>query len=325
MKHTSPERRAAIFSAILAAILLVPIDTGAASWSPDGRLLAYSYIGGPENIYVVSADGTGVRSIVVREQRDFRPEWSPDGSHLVFTTVVDGMHAIARVDVDGENLQQVTHPEQAAGDPDYSPDGRRLLYFTDEPRPRDLFVRDVASGEIVALTDTPDFEEVSPRWHPNGRRVVFVGKEPGENVESDIWELDAATGNRRNLTNTAGIGEFHPDWSHDGSRVVYIRVENGNFAVAVRDASSGKETIVAAGNGFAVLDPHFSPDDSKVSFTRTDFAEKGEEMPAIAVVSLRDGTERQIARGLYLSQIAAMKGSAASPPSVQSRPPVGIR
>ena len=287
--------------------LLVPLSAGAASWSPDGSMLAYSYIGGPENIYIVNADGTDIRLIVVREQRDFRPEWSPDGSHLVFTTVIDGVHAIVRVDVDGGNLEQVTRLEEAAGDPDYSPDGTRLLYFTDEPLARDLFVRDVASGKVTTLTDTPDFEETSPRWAPDGRRIVFVGKKPGDSTESDIWVLDTETGERRNLTDTPETGEFHPDFSSDGARVVYIRVEDGSFAVAVRDVGSGEESIIAPGNGFAVLDPHFSPDDSKVSFTRTDFAEKGEGMPAIVVVSLKDGSEARIAKGLYLSQMAAME------------------
>jgi Tol biopolymer transport system component len=301
-RYLYPRKAAALVIAL--AVSLAPAATSlAASWSPDGELLAFSYIGGPENIYIVGTDGGDVRPIVVRDQRDFRPEWSPDGSHLVFTTVIDGVHAIVRVDVDGKNLRQVTPTEEAAGDPDYSPDGRRLIYFTDEPLPRDLFVLDVASGKVTRLTDTADFEEMSPRWHPDGRQAVFVGKETGEDVESDIWALDTGSGARQNLTGTASVGEFHPDWSHDGTRVVYIRVENGNFDVAIRDVASGAETIVASGNGFAVLDPHFSPNDTEVTFTRTDFAEEGEGMPAIVAVSLEDGTERTIARGLYLSQM----------------------
>jgi Tol biopolymer transport system component len=144
---------------------------------------------------------------------------------------------------------------------------------------------------------------MSPRWHPDGMQAVFVGKESGENIESEIWVMDTSSGGRRNLTGTANVGEFHPDWSHDGTRVVYIRVENGNFDVAIRDVDSGTETIVASGNGFAVLDPHFAPNDTEITFTRTDFAEKGEGMPAIVAVSLQDGTERTIAKGLYLSQM----------------------
>jgi len=288
-----------------AAILLMalPAMAAAAAWSPDGKRIAYSYIGGPENIYIVNADGSGQKDIVVREERDFRPEWAPDGSHIVFTGVVDGVHVMMRVDPDGSNLEQISRTEEAAGDPDYSPDGKRLVYFTDEPQPRDLWVRDVATGKSTKLTDTPDFQEFSPRWAPDGRRVVFVGKTMEENDPGDIWILDTVTGKRTNITSTPDVSEFHPDWSHDGTRVVYIRVLDGAFDVVYRHLASHKELIVATGNGYAVLSPHYSPDDRSVTFTRTDFAEKGKGMPAIVSVSLEYGTEKTIARGRYLSQM----------------------
>ena len=105
------------------------------------------------------------------------------------------------------------------------------------------------------------------------------------------------------MTQTETVGEFHPDFSHDGNHVVYIQVVDGAFNVAVRNVETLEERIVATGNGYAVLSPHFSPDDQSVIFTRTDFAEKGPDMPAIVSVSLEDGSETVIARNLYLSQM----------------------
>ena len=305
MGNSSSGIRHRLMTMLCMTILVVSNASIAVSWSPDGRQLAYSYIGGPENIFLVNLDGTAVVELVSREQRDFRPEWSPDGSHLVFTSVEDGVHVMMRVDRDGSNLKAISRPEEAAGDPDYSPDGRRLLYFTDEPLPRDLFVRDTETGEVTALTSTKDFEEVSGRWGPDGRRIVFVGTEASEGAEGDIWILDTETGDRHNVTNSANAGEFHPDWSHDGTRLVYIKVENGRFAVAIHNLKSRMETVVADGNGYAVLDPHFSADDEFVTFTRTDFAEKAAGMPAIVKVSLDSGEETTITKGLYLSEADA--------------------
>ncbi|MGD9799745.1 MAG: DPP IV N-terminal domain-containing protein, partial [Parvularculaceae bacterium] len=241
--------------------------------------------------------------IVEREQRDFLPRWAPDGSHLVFTSVVDGAHVIMRVNPDGSDLTQITPSPEAAGDPDYSPDGATILYFTDEPKPRDLYLRDVSTGETTQLTDTPDFDEMTARWAPDGRSIVFVGKDHADGAESDIWIIDSETGKKRNLTQTDSVGEFHPDWSHDGKRVVYIRVADGAFDVAVRDITTNEEKIVASGNGFAVLSPSFSSSDVAIGFTRTDFAEQGEGMPAIISVSLKTGTETVLAKGLYPSQM----------------------
>lgn len=297
--------RRTVRTCVVVSLLAAPAAAQCAATSPDGHLLVYSYIGGPENIYLVDVDGSNPVALVVRDQRDFRPEWSPDGAHVIFTSVVDGKHVIMRVDRDGSNLAQLSQPDEAAGDPDYSPDGKRLLYFTDEPLPRELYVRDLDTGAVTPLTETPDFQEMSPRWAPDGRRIVFVGKTDEEKAESDIWILDTETGERTNVTATPESGEFHPDWSNDGNRLIYIRAQDGSFAVVVFDLGSGDESVVAEGNGYAVLSPHFSGDDNSVVFTRTDFAEQGEGMPAIVRVRLEDGSETRIAKGLYLSQIAA--------------------
>lgn len=52
-----------------------------------------------------------------------------------------------------------------------------------------------------------------------------------------------------------------------------------------------------------MLAPHFSPDDRALSFTRTDFAEKGGGMPAIVQLDLGSGREKTLVKGLYLSQM----------------------
>ena len=282
-----------------AALLVITCPVTAASWSPDGRQLAYSFIGNPENIYISDANGDNVKEIVVRSQRDFRPEWAPDGSHLVFTSVIENTHVIMRVDPDGRNLQQISTLADAAGDPDYSPDGSRLIFFSDEPQPRELFLRNVATGVDTKLTDTVDFDEMSPRWAPDGDHVIFVGQSKEESAESDIWTLNIASGTRKNLTATPDVGEFHPDWSHDGAMTVYIRVTKGKFQVVVRTLATGKERIVADGNGFAVLDPHFSRDDSAVTFTRTDFGEKAPGTPSIASVDLDSLDETKLVQGKF--------------------------
>ena len=75
---------------LLVCVILAALSALAASWSPDGKQIAYSFIGGPENIYLANADGSNVIALVESEQRSFLPEWSPDGSHLVFTAMVDG-------------------------------------------------------------------------------------------------------------------------------------------------------------------------------------------------------------------------------------------
>lgn len=288
--------------AVLGCIVLSSSLGHAASWSPDGKRIAYSFIGGPESLYIMDADGGRAHAILVREQRDFQPEWAPDGSYLVFTSVVEGKHVMMKIAPNGTGLTALSEPAEAAGDPDVSPDGGRVLFFTDQPRPRDLYARDLASGRTEALTATTAFDEYSARWAPDGRRIVFVGSDTAQGSKGDIWIMELPSRKTRNLTATSQAGEFHPSWSYDGSRVVYIRHEGAAFDVVMRDLKSGRVTVVARGNGFAVLSPHFSPDDRYVTFTRTDFDEKGPGMPAVVKVSLADGTETKLVQEVYLTQ-----------------------
>jgi Tol biopolymer transport system component len=71
------------------------------SWSPDGTELAFTSdrdgqvtafaqygccVGGPGEIYVMGADGTGVRRLTVNPALDASPAWSPDGTKIAFTS-----------------------------------------------------------------------------------------------------------------------------------------------------------------------------------------------------------------------------------------------
>ena len=56
------------------------------AWSPDGRKLAFVRLSADlgEPIYVVNADGSGLRRLTRGPALDADPAWSPDGRKLAF-------------------------------------------------------------------------------------------------------------------------------------------------------------------------------------------------------------------------------------------------
>ena len=48
----------------------------------------------------------------------------------------------------------------------WSTDGRYLAFAGNATGDFDLFVWEVASGELTQLTDTPDRDEIAPVWRP---------------------------------------------------------------------------------------------------------------------------------------------------------------
>ena len=54
-------------------------------WSPDGRRIVFTNNrNGDEELYVMNADGSGMKAITDNGLNDWDPGWSPDGRKLVF-------------------------------------------------------------------------------------------------------------------------------------------------------------------------------------------------------------------------------------------------
>ena len=74
---------------------------GRLSWSPDGKLLAFSdraSRGEPASIFLLSLDSLEVRRLTspLRSRGDFNPEFSPDGQTLAFVRVSQGISQSTR-------------------------------------------------------------------------------------------------------------------------------------------------------------------------------------------------------------------------------------
>jgi hypothetical protein len=95
------------------------------SWSPDGRQLTFATIYSENAIYVVNADGTGLRQIVTEGRA---PAWSPDGSRIAFDVPSGGSWDVYTVRPDGTGLTALAAGPDAEQGPVWSPDGSRLAY-----------------------------------------------------------------------------------------------------------------------------------------------------------------------------------------------------
>jgi len=128
------------------------------SWSPDGSKIAFAK--GPNgqgdrSIYLMNADGTNVVTLTgpnpictggfnqgLPEWGDDNPQWSPDGSRIVF--------------VRNENC------DQPNSDPLF-PQG-----------PADVLLMDPDGSNMVNLTSSHGSGyETWPRWSPDGSRIMF--------------------------------------------------------------------------------------------------------------------------------------------------------
>ncbi len=211
---------------------------------------------GTYNIWRVNADGTGLTPLTNATSADASsvlPQWSPDGSKLVFNSSrkLDGTDAsnpafnIWRMNADGTGLAPLTRATAARADSaqaQWSPDGtkavfvsRRNLDGTDAPNTNSTYNiwRVNADGTgLMPLTNltAARADSTGPQWSPDGTKVVFMSSRrldasdaPNANFTYNIWRVSADGTGLTPLTNltAARADSAAPQWSPDGSKVVF--------------------------------------------------------------------------------------------------------
>ncbi|QAY79871.1 S9 family peptidase [Sphingosinicella sp. BN140058] len=117
------------------------------------------------------------------------PQISPDGSKIAYVRrsgdiMTDRMRpSIWLVDTrTGEQMPLAAGPGSHS-QPRWSPDGKRLAYISSgEGSSTQLFVRWMASGESVRITNLPD-APTSIAWSPDGRQIAYAMFVPGEGMK----------------------------------------------------------------------------------------------------------------------------------------------
>src|SRR5579864_8441112 len=74
------------------------------SWTPEGRIVYFSYRDSTPNFWLMDADGSHARQITSDQNIKWNPSVCPDGRTVVFGSPTSG---IWRVDIDGGNLKQL--------------------------------------------------------------------------------------------------------------------------------------------------------------------------------------------------------------------------
>jgi Tol biopolymer transport system component len=212
---------------------LTRITTGAgledeASWSPDGKFLAYTADDrGNLDLRVLPLAGGQPIHIAESDADDAQPSWSPDGSRIAFVSARDQMGMLSIVL--GQDIGQFLNAEGG-----------------------DLFVAPAFGGASMRLIDNAYY----PAWSPDNRQLAFQSNRDGH---WDLWMIPAGGGQPRRITNDPEF-DYQPSFSPDGKWIVYGHGKIPDFNLRVIRTGGGPPFDLTANRNSHILRPAFTPD-----------------------------------------------------------------
>jgi len=220
------------------------------------------------NLWIVPTDGGRARQFTYGDQVDSQPKWSPDGDEIAFISnrTDEKQPQIYIIPFHGGEARPLTDLKGEFDAVEWSPDGRRLVcqfrkkdkealerekderkkelgvvsrYITRVfykldgsgflPKERwHIWTIDARTGRATQLTDSDVYDELEPRWSPDGKEIVFCSNrsdDPDLDPDAiDLFVIPAGGGDPRKIETPVGPKE-KPTFSPDGKWLAYLGQE----------------------------------------------------------------------------------------------------
>ena len=283
-----------------------------ASFSSDGQWIVFTSEragSGQADIYRVRPDGSGLERLTNDPDLDDQAAMSPDGGHVAFVST-RGSHTanIWILDLNTRQARNLTGGRTPAGAadagtlngsfrPSWSPDGTWIAFTSDRNFPFKPHVEPAPGWEhpqeLSIYVMRPDGRGLrrltpagvtagSPRWSPDGKRVVFyelptaltfAARVFAQNrVTSQIVSIDVATGARTEHTSGPGL-KVSPQFL-GADRIGYLVK-----AAPAAEQAGLAFTTGATGTRGSFRNPAWSPDGMRVVYHKADFTARPQNQP----------------------------------------------
>jgi Tol biopolymer transport system component len=278
-----------------------PTDTEP-SFSPDSRAIVFSRSG---DLFSVRADGSGLRRLTGGPELDGAPKVAPNGRYVLFERRgAEGMPSdLYSVPIGGGRPKAIVTGPADDHEASFSGDGRLVVFVrsisrTDGSAADDLYsVRPWGAGRR-RLTRTEAIDEWAPRYFAGG--IVYSCGYDGEGdaAFSDVYTM--RRNGKRQKPQVAGAGSAYvEDVGPDGHTLLFRR-EQGLWVKRIGAGGARKLTEL--------------PDESQ---TNAVFSSNGKRVAAfieaddrtqLSATSVRDGSDRELARGVVPSEVTPTGG-----------------
>jgi Tol biopolymer transport system component len=243
-----------------------PENENMASWSPDGKKIAFvrwlgkkggHYAGVYDfwhaTIWVMNADGSHQQRLTPPQVRGaYGPGWSPDGKRILIDRYEGNLTwNLAIMNADGSGLEQLTDDPAARIMAGWSPDGR--IFYNDGPGL--ICAMNLDGSGLKAIADAPGVYSVSF----DGKWLAISDQELGTLL------ITPASGQGARQTLIEDVTPYVPDgivatsWSPDGEAIAFAADFNGKGPSALYILKTDGSVREVPNTG-KVIDPVWRPE-----------------------------------------------------------------
>jgi TolB protein len=220
---------------------------------------------GKKELYLCDSDGGEVRQLTGEGRIAIGPNWGPDGNSIVYTSYMRDFPDVCRIDLNRNQRTSLANYSGLNTGASISPDGKDLALILSKDGNPELYIKNIRSGKLTRLTNSPRAAEASPDWSPDGSQLVYASDQGGTG-RPQLYIISRDGGTPRRISNR-GTENVAPDWGPNGLIACASR-SGGQYVIAVIQPSSGQMSYLVS-DGADYEDPSWAPDGRHIVAARS--------------------------------------------------------
>ena len=254
-------------------------------------------MGEEETESVEPPDLTQLTFFTEQDGKAVDPDFSPDGSQIVFCLMKGQTQTLYLVNADGTGLAEIS----SGFDPSWSPIENKIAYTLNN---QVWVMNSDGTGKTQLTTENSN---ANPAWNPDGVKITYSYYEDGK---ASVWIMNSDGTGKTPLTTSSDGESSLPSFSYDGLKIVYVKGPTWNTLIELfptklneiwimNSDGSNKRMIYAPTNSFQWPFQRAWNKNNKIVFLKSGILE--DKLPKIFVID-SDGTNpKQMVSPTYSS------------------------
>ena len=225
-------------------------QTAGHDWTPkfsptNEKIVFTTYFPATDNydVFIMNADGSDKQNLTNSTYYEKHPQFSPDGSFIIFQAWQKGKMEIFFSNLLDGNIINLTkntasHDIIPQGNA-FSPDEQEIVFTSERDGNRNIYIMNTDGTNQIQLTDhsAADYE---PVYSPDGLSIIFTSERDGN---KEIYIMNNNGLNLKNLSNNPA-DDWNPRYYPDNHKIVFQSLRDGpdNWEIYMMNLDGKRQT-----------------------------------------------------------------------------------